>query len=393
METKLYTVFVASPSELTPEREALEQVINELNNTWITTIGVSLHLVKWETHTYPGFDQDAQAVINDETPDTYDIFIGILWTRFGSPTHRSESGTLEEFERAYSQYKRDPKSINIMLYFKDQAKPPSQIDTKQLEKVKDFQKKVTELGGFSWIFQDTQEFIKLMRTHLSKHILEEYSTTKNSLVSVNPIIKRSDVTPDIIKQNFSLTNDEGFFEMVEKGVFNFEKLADSIKDHTQNIRNFTQKVIKRTNEISTLGPPKDQVTMFHMKQIVNGMANDMDIFSSQTNEEAILFKETYSNGIDAIGKAAVLSKDFGDQSKTEITKLLNTIQISKVALINFNKSMQAFRNQISALPRVTAVFMLSKLKCLQILDKFITYIDSGLNLTNEIEILLLGLIK
>src|SRR5215207_5556058 len=89
-------VFVASPSDVIDERIILEQVTNELNKLIGAGLGVRLELVKWETDSYPGLGDDAQAVINEQIGDDYDIFIGILWTRFGTPTTRDKSGTAEE---------------------------------------------------------------------------------------------------------------------------------------------------------------------------------------------------------------------------------------------------------------------------------------------------------
>ncbi|PYL26201.1 MAG: hypothetical protein DMF37_02915 [Verrucomicrobia bacterium] len=42
---------------------------------------------------------DAQDVINHQLAE-YDIFLGIMSCRFGSPTKRAHSGTEEEFNRA-----------------------------------------------------------------------------------------------------------------------------------------------------------------------------------------------------------------------------------------------------------------------------------------------------
>ncbi len=89
-------VFVAAPSDLAEERAALEDVIWELNSTWSRTLGCRLDLLRWETHAVPGMGLDAQDVVNRSVPRDYDIFIGMLWSRFGTPTTRAESGTEEE---------------------------------------------------------------------------------------------------------------------------------------------------------------------------------------------------------------------------------------------------------------------------------------------------------
>jgi len=165
-ETILY-LLVASPRDVQPERETVINVAIEWNQTWSKELGVRLEPLRYETHTHPNFDSDPQAVINKQIGDDYDIFIGILWTRFGSPTSQADSGTYEEFQRAYSRHKTDPKSISLKFYFKDEQIRPSKINVDQLKKVHDFKKEVSKKGGLYHTFTNTDEFAKLLRMHLS----------------------------------------------------------------------------------------------------------------------------------------------------------------------------------------------------------------------------------
>jgi len=125
---KVIVVFVASPSDLENERHKLEDVIRELNVTWSKTLGVRLDLVRWETHAYPGMGNDPQDLINKQIGDDFDIFLGLMWGRFGTPTERAGSGTEEEFIRAKQRLERNPDAVKIMFYFKDAPLPPSKID-------------------------------------------------------------------------------------------------------------------------------------------------------------------------------------------------------------------------------------------------------------------------
>lgn len=134
--TTVVQVFAASPSDVKEERDLLETTIEELNATWSNSLGVTFELVRWETHTYPAFGSDPQAVINNQISDEYDIFIGILWSRFGTPTPRAPSGTAEEFERAVTRIKNG--SPDVMIYFKDTPIAPSKIDIDQLDEVSKF---------------------------------------------------------------------------------------------------------------------------------------------------------------------------------------------------------------------------------------------------------------
>jgi hypothetical protein len=51
--------------------------------------------------------------------DKYDIFIGMLSTKFGSRTPRAGSGTEEEFNRGYGRFIKNPNELRIVFYFKD----------------------------------------------------------------------------------------------------------------------------------------------------------------------------------------------------------------------------------------------------------------------------------
>ena len=80
---KVIRIFVSSPSDVESERNQLTKVVSELNAT-ITSVavekGISLELVKWETHTTPALDPGGpQAVVTQQIGkyDTYDLFIGI----------------------------------------------------------------------------------------------------------------------------------------------------------------------------------------------------------------------------------------------------------------------------------------------------------------------------
>ena len=50
-------------------------------------------------------------IINKQISDNYEIYLGIFWTKYGSPTDEYDSGVIEEFENAIKLNKK------IMFYF------------------------------------------------------------------------------------------------------------------------------------------------------------------------------------------------------------------------------------------------------------------------------------
>jgi hypothetical protein len=161
--------FLASPGDVRVERDIAFRIVGELNTIWSKFLGLSLELVRWETHAYPGVGEDAQSVINEQIEDDYDLFIGIMWTRFGTPTQRAGSGTEEEYNRAYQRYKADPDGVRIMFYFKS-APLTETTDGEQIESVSRFRTQVGAQGVLYWTFTDENEFSDLLRLHLSRQM-------------------------------------------------------------------------------------------------------------------------------------------------------------------------------------------------------------------------------
>lgn len=161
-------IFVASPSDVQSEREQLAKVINELNLT-ITAIApekrVLLELVRWETHVAPSLGFDPQDVVNRQIGE-YDMFVGILWKRMGTPTAVASSGTEEEFDRAYELWQQN-RNFPILLYFCQQPFPLPRLrdEVDQLGKVVDFKTKVSAMGLVA-DYVDHSQFADVIRPHL-----------------------------------------------------------------------------------------------------------------------------------------------------------------------------------------------------------------------------------
>jgi hypothetical protein len=226
-QEQVLSVFVAFPGDVLDERNKLEEIIREINVTWSRDLGVRLDLIRWETHAYPGIGQDAQDVINQQIPDNYDIFIGLMWCRFGTPTGRAGSGTVEEFNRAKSRYDQDASSVKFMMYFKDESVPPSRLDPVQLKKVRKFQKSLGAEGVLYWPFSGIDNFEKLIRIHLSKQIQGWKKVADDSKVSLSVSDPTDRIKDDLV--NASTEQDLSIFDLAEifkKKILNSGKSID-----------------------------------------------------------------------------------------------------------------------------------------------------------------------
>ena len=191
-EYKKIRIFAASPGDVQIERNHLARVIEELNIT-ISAIApeknIGLEFVRWETHVYPSLGRDAQDVVNQQVPD-YDIFVGILWKRMGTPTAVARSGTEEEFRRAYEIWQQD-RTLPVLFYFCPQPFPPPRTkeEVEQLGKVVDFRAELSRKGLVA-DYPDHEGFADVIRPHLMLVLGKEFSPQESATAAVERISER-----------------------------------------------------------------------------------------------------------------------------------------------------------------------------------------------------------
>ena len=116
----LVQVFLSSPADVGPEREIAERVISRLDGIW--KAHAQLRVKRWEKAHYQAV-KGFQEAIGEMT--AYDVVIGILWKRIGSPLPPDlfrradgssyESGTVFEIESAIAAGKANQRPAVYIL--------------------------------------------------------------------------------------------------------------------------------------------------------------------------------------------------------------------------------------------------------------------------------------
>ncbi|MDZ7291699.1 MAG: SUMF1/EgtB/PvdO family nonheme iron enzyme [candidate division KSB1 bacterium] len=181
---KKLRIFVAAPGDVTKEREAVHAVAAELNreSNVADQLGVTLKVLDWREVT-PNMGRPQQVILDELKVETWDIFIGILWLRFGSPTggidpqtgRAYDSGTEEEFNLAYDSWKKNGRP-RILFY--RCTRPPvdlAQLDPDQYKRVKTFFEQFEANRahqGLVLSFATTDDFERRVRFDLTKLLFE-----------------------------------------------------------------------------------------------------------------------------------------------------------------------------------------------------------------------------
>ena len=383
-------VFAASPNDVAEERAILEDVVRELNIVWSKNLGIYLELIKWETHAFPGIASDAQALINEQIADDYDVFIGIMWARFGTATGRAGSGTAEEFYRAYNRYKTDSNQVRIMFYFKDAAISPSELDPDQLAAMKVFQEDLGEKGTHFWTYTSREEFAQLIRMHLGRQIqdygkvwgLEIQESDKDQIAEK---LLPSEIENPSIYEELTEFEEEGFLDLLVVGQEEFESMIEVLTRMTVGLQDLGNRVHERTKELDEAKTPDGNIDAKQAKRISNRVADEMNNFAALMEVEVPIFGKSFTKSMEAYTRAFAMSNEMASDDKEDVMFALEANIEFQGALSSARSQMQGFRQTIADLPRATIILNKAKRRLVSIMDTLDDEMTTAMNLTSEME--------
>jgi ubiquinone/menaquinone biosynthesis C-methylase UbiE len=223
-------VFVSSPGDVRAERELLDGVVEEINRTIGETGCFVLQLFKWERNVIPQIDQTPQGVIDNQMPDC-DVYLGILRTRFGTPTGNYGSGTEQEFRAALERFNNQGKPWISFYFYSGPVQLRSREEREQYDKVCDFRDELERkgvVGRYKKTRGNQDAFLEQVRANLIKLIPQLLSEAERAdelkdevtqgapppSVVASTIVIQNSVNPmvDLIGPSYVLDNNYYFLD-------------------------------------------------------------------------------------------------------------------------------------------------------------------------------------
>jgi hypothetical protein len=160
MQRNVLVLFLASPSDLEEERHHVREIVDRVNKIFGKNVGWQIELRGWED-ALPGFKRP-QDIINKDV-DECELFVGMLWTRWGTPTANYTSGFHEEFERIRARCKQIMGPA-IWLLFRKIDGERLQDPGPQLARVLEFKQKQQSTNEiFFKEYENVEHFDELFR--------------------------------------------------------------------------------------------------------------------------------------------------------------------------------------------------------------------------------------
>lgn len=268
-----YRIFIGSPSDVQEERKIIEEVIEEMNGYYEHLDVPKLKLISLKTDVRSKIGNfEGQSVIDKQIDDEYNVFIGILWKKFGTKTENHDSGTEQEFFNAFKKYEKDPKAMGIMFYFCERNVDFNEIDGEQLALVQKFRKNLGDKG--------------LYKTYSS---IEDFKVMiKNDLILL--ITERNIEFEDSSDENELEVND-GLIDLLEdcngsfnKSILEMGYLTEDIYETERNLNELTDK-------------NNDNQNIHVMKKYFNSVAVPINEFSDKVDSHGTIIVDYLNEGI------------------------------------------------------------------------------------------------
>lgn len=364
-------VFLSSPSDVQIERSKVFKIADELNKNMSQVLGRRLEIVGWE-EVVPSISRYAQNVINEQIGE-YDIFLGILSIRFGTPTPNAGSGTEEEFNLAYDRYKQG-KLADICFFFKTDGFTANDIDIDQFTLVKEFKRKISEIGCYrSEIKGD--DFDNNIRNLLTT-ILIDWDRISNR--------QELGLSKDSISlQLHNIDEDIGYYDAISLSIDELEKSTQITTIFTKAGLIFNEAMLKTKSKLDLCSTDKEK------SKIINIFSEDVDAFSLVLEANIDKQRSYLVNSMNYFNIASsIYAEDFNDENDvlngvfSHIGEFKKTVEDSIPTMIYLKESVHKFS-------RATTKLNKSKKSLVKTLENFVVHQQESADLLqNSLNMLL-----
>lgn len=327
-EIKLIKIFASSPSDIIDELDSIKLAIDEINKTVGKQNSFIVEILNWNEDTYSLQGEDAQDVINQQIDGEYDIIIGVMWMKAGTPTKRDQSGTIEEINRALSNNKR------FLIYFK--TAPPSNLKDivpEEITKINGFKKALGDKGVLYKEFNTISNFEKLLRIHLTNLIIdkvlnndkiEEIEVITKDEKKDNKYSHISNLIQNI--ENYDESTDLDIFSATEVASSQLNVVTSSLNSMTMAMNDWKDKMEIRTKEINRVNNISDvRLKAKKTKIIIDLVADELLQFDNRIEREIPSYSENFKKVGESYTKILMISKSY-NSNKIEFIDLKESVR-------------------------------------------------------------------
>lgn len=207
---KQFKIFVSSPSDVNEEREIVDTIISQINDSVGDSLKINLKIEKWEKLPPETENESIQERLNKKIEDCH-FFILILFKKYGSIEKGYNISNTEREIDTIIEYLEKNRKKTILSYFK--RLEPNSDRGEQEQRVIELRKKLATNNWFYYQFEDAADFerklthdlyrILLRMSHSSFKIEQLKKFWKIGKIDGQPVPKISIIYPPVPKSRMA----------------------------------------------------------------------------------------------------------------------------------------------------------------------------------------------
>lgn len=290
--TTIYDIIVSCPSDVQDEKEAINRVIEEINQYSIERHQMMFRVRNWLTDVDSKIGESAQEHINKTLVNKCDILVGICKTRLGTPTKVANSGTEEEIDRFVKQGKK------CFLYFATTANINlTSLNVEQLTKLNEFRKKC-ESNSLYKTFDSVDALCDVFKSdfnlYITNNLINKEKSDEAKVQNEFNLDKQEEIViskNDVVEENGVWDCFAEITQDLEGAILQLQDFTNKINNISEDTNNFTQRIdsFKKNYNIK---PVQYQIEMRKYSEKLGAFADEI---GSQYGTSKDVWKRIYEN--------------------------------------------------------------------------------------------------
>ncbi len=321
----------------------------------------------------------SQNVINRQIGDSYDVFLGIMWSRFGTPTPSAQSGTEEEYDRAILRNDSGD-FLNVSFFFKTSDIPMDKIDGDQISKILRFKEKISNAGCFYREFRDENQFVRglnILFDHIATHVGDYpvFDSAKSEIRVQN--FPPDTGAPNLVRSESSTFEEPGLFDLNDKLELSTEAFVTLLAEWAGEIQilgNAMSEATDQMNELSKYGQPDQKL----LRENVSNVSLKFDDFSNFCDSKIDELDEVMNNFSTSMQSLIEVSSDFNNDDN-DIDDALVSVNSLIDGSSGAHRSGSEFMITISNLPRLSKQFNNARSRVVRCQKNFLDLIEQNIS--------------
>jgi len=341
------TIFISCPGDMDEDKSSAARAVSEANKILRSSGSpIQFDIWEWKEDALPGVGIDPQNVIDQQIPE-HDVYLGLMWKKFGQPTSIYGSGTEHEFRTSLEKHRSLQTPKHILFLFKTSIDSLTQLDANEWAQITNFRNGLGDLGVLHQSYEKTDNLERLLRLHLSKiaRSWSENSSASGPVGSLAVSDKPANPTSEEEGGNDDtpLDVDSGYFDYLDRFHSSIERAGELITSMHLPLNQMTTSIQSGTAQleeaISLYGKGKVPTSIPY--KISNSIGDEILTFAGlgiPLTEEA---DAHFNNAFDCLESAIEITKnDSNINNKSDILDLSSQLDSFMIIITNSNDNVK-----------------------------------------------------